>query len=51
MRRSLLERVPVTLVAERGKLAIGPDRVAGDQHLAETERIDRLPGFIGDALK
>src|SRR5208282_2371292 len=49
MRRSLLLRVPVTLVAERGKLAIGPDRVAGDQHLAEAERVDRLPGLIGDA--
>ena len=48
MRRSLLERVPVTQVAERGKLAIGPDRVAGYQHLAETEGVDRLPGFIGD---
>ena len=48
MRRSLLERVAVTQVAQRGKLAIGPDRVAGYQHLAETERVDRLPGFIGD---
>ena len=43
MRRSLLEPVPVTLVARRGKLAIGPDRVAGYQHLAETEGVDHLP--------
>ena len=51
MRRPLLEQVSVTLVAQLGKLAIGPDRVASHQHLAETERVDRLPGFIGDARR